>query len=156
MSFITDYELPDSESDVARISQSVLLGALADDVLLELIEIEAGIREQSALVFIPESAKLFHSLADQLRSPATLWPSVSAADTLRRLSSETVETVGERVESDTELPTWCDALAEKLRRLQEEPVGAEILASVRREFTSIAQWTLRDAASSSRMHYAIS
>lgn len=156
MSLIIDHEhLRDTESDIERISQASSLGSLADDVLLELIQLEAGIKDPSDLVAVPESAELFHALADQLDNPRMIWSATSAATALLRFSSETAPSSGHTVVSDEELPAWCKALAGQLGRLRETPISMEDLASVRAQFTSIAQVTLRAAATAARPHYSL-
>jgi hypothetical protein len=136
--------LQDGDVNVRIVGQLSAIGALADQVLADLIRAEAGLMAVQSSNAIANAAQLFRNAATATARPANLWQRTDLTEALRRMTS------GPVLNEVTTLPKGTDGsfidhlegLASALTAAYEGRSTDDDLQRIRTEFTSIATATM--------------
>lgn len=135
-----------AENDYSRIAQISAVGSLADTVLRELIAFEAGDTDIS-LVGMPLAAAAFRSASSELDEPHTIWTAPSSAVELLHFSGSGFSTAATPRPFNAEsLRPWLDAIVDALEAASAHTATEQEVDLIRREFTQIADGTLRSVS----------
>lgn len=148
MSMVLEMRAPgNADVDYGRITQLSSLGSLADGVLRELIELEAGHVRPRELSAIPKAASMFRVAAEQVQRRRSIWDAPSVADQLVYISSLPFNVGGDAVaQADAGMGAWLAGMADSLHAVASGESDPQDVEVVRDGFSTIARATLRSAA----------
>lgn len=147
MSMVLETRTPgNADVHYGRITQLSSLGSLADGVLRELIELEAGQVRPDELSAIPKAATMFRAAVEQAQRQRSIWDAPSVADQLVYISSLPFNAGREFVPPADDLRAWLAGMANSLHAVASGHSGSKDIQIVREGFSAIARATLRSAA----------
>lgn len=141
-----------AENDYKKITEISALGSLADTVLREIIIIEADAVD-APLVGIPMAARFFRDVSAELNRPRNIWDTPSSAHELLHFTGSGTATPTVGAQDSVDLRPWLDQVANALECAASGRPSAEAIGTVRREFTQIADDTMRSAAQLASTRY---
>ncbi|HWK20561.1 MAG TPA: hypothetical protein VNR37_07330 [Microbacteriaceae bacterium] len=145
----------DSENDFRGISQLTQVGALADDVVGDLIRVDAGLISGSESAAIRGAADLFASVAESGNPATGFWGPERLSDTLRLVAG--VESLQQGDLPSEDVLGWAAAVAADLRTILGDHADHAVVERLEQQFGAIATATLAASADALRQRgYATS
>lgn len=141
----------DARIDVRLVAQVTALGALADDVVADLLWAEAGRDTLKTSTAIKRAAEVFEQLAEEATSPVTIWQRRDVSNALRRMTAAQAIAA----EASHRVPTSQDpgsaglrVIADALAHTVERVATPSELKLLREYFQAISSATIESASES--------
>lgn len=133
----------DSDLDFHEVSQLTTIGALAGEVVGDLIRVGAGLMRGSQSDALRHAAGVFTAVASDQVNGNVLWDSSRITDALRLLAEGTRRQA--EVPSD-DARGWIATLAQELSSVTEDRAQPELIEKLERQFSSLSVATLGASA----------
>lgn len=128
-----------SDPDLHAVSQLTAMGALADEVVGDLIRVRAGLIRGSDSNALKRAAALFGAAARSQAGSGNLWAASRIPDALRLIADSTSRSSG--LPSD-DARAWVADVASQLDSTTADSADVEVVAKLETQFRSIAVATL--------------
>jgi len=131
----------ESELDFHTVSQLTAMGALADEVMGDLIRVGAGLMKGQESEALRSVADIFRRAAEMQSTPMSgLWDANGLPDALRLLADSS--NVRQPFSATEDARAWIASLAHDLGEVVCDSADGEVLARLEGAFSSISSATL--------------
>jgi hypothetical protein len=138
----------DSELDFHAVGLLTQVGALSDDVVGDLIRVEAGLIRGSASTAIRAAAALFAAAAQTQSTARGLWDPEGLSDTLRLVAGVAEPQLGAAPSPDGQ--QWAAAVASDLELVLADEADSTVIHRLEQQFSGISAATFNASADALR------